>query len=63
MKISKDEVGQRVSIRLRVGGTYVGMVTKVTDSATYLKLDDGTDTQVSNGMIASLQHLKVENHD
>ena len=63
MKISKEEVGQRVRIRMRVGGTYVGMVTKVTDSATYLKLDDGIDTQVSNGMIASLQHLKVENHD
>lgn len=59
MKIDQNLIGKRVSVRLRTGGSYTGVIQKTTGTETEIQVEDGT-VHVQNGMIASLQVLEVK---
>ena len=62
MKISKEMEGRRVHIKMRMGGSYTGIITKVNPTNTYIKPDGQGQAILSNGMIGSVQ-LLVEPDD
>ena len=62
MKISKEMEGKRVHIKMRMGGSYIGVITKVNPTNTYIKPDGQGQAILSNGMIGSVQ-LLVEPED
>ena len=57
MKISQEIVGERVYIRLRVGGSYTGKVVSIADGTTRIVLGNGGVVSVQNSMIASIEVL------
>lgn len=63
MKIEKKLKGKLVYCRLRVGGSYTGVVTDVQDTYLDLKTRDGTEVRLQNGMIASLQIMEMSKVD
>ena len=60
MKISKELEGKRVHIKMRMGGSYTGIITKVNPTSTWIKPDNQGDAVLSNGMIGSVQLLVEE---
>ena len=59
MKVGTEMIGKRVYIRLRVGGSYTGVIQKTTGTETEIQVEDGV-VHVQNGMMASLQVLEVK---
>jgi hypothetical protein len=62
MKISKELEGKRVHIKMRMGGSYIGIITKVDPTSTWIKPDGQGDAVLSNGMIGSVQLLVEESN-
>lgn len=60
MKMSKELEGKRVHIKMRMGGSYIGIITKVNPTSTWIKPDGQGDAVLSNGMIGSVQLLVEE---
>ena len=56
MKIDSEYIGKRVYIRLRVGGSYTGLIQNV-GSTVSLLLDDKRQVMIQSSMIASMQIL------
>lgn len=56
MKIDSEYIGKRVYIRLRVGGSYTGLIQNV-GSTVFLLLDDKRQVMIQSSMIASMQIL------
>jgi hypothetical protein len=63
MKISKELEGKRVAIKMRMGGTYVGLITKVNPTNTYIKPDGQGQAILSNGMIGSVQLVEEPDNE
>ena len=62
MKISKELEGKRVHIKMRMGGSYTGIIIRVNPTNVYIKPDGQGQAILSNGMIGSVQ-LLVEPED
>ena len=62
MKISKELEGKRVHIKMRMGGSYTGLIIRVNPTNIYIKPDGQGQAILSNGMIGSVQ-LLVESED
>ena len=62
MKISKELEGKRVHIKMRMGGSYTGIIIRVNPTNVYIKPDGQGQAILSNGMIGSVQ-LLVESED
>ena len=60
MKVGTDMIGKRVYIRLRVGGSYTGTILGTEKGSTRIKMDNGSNVVVQDGMIASLEVLEVK---
>ena len=56
MKIDSSYIGKRVYIRLRVGGSYTGVIQSA-GSTLSLLLDDKRQVMIQSSMIASMQIL------
>ena len=56
MKIDSSYIGKRVYIRLRVGGSYTGVIQSA-GSTVSLLLDDKRQVMIQSSMIASMQIL------
>ena len=63
MKISKELEGQRVHIKMRMGGSYTGIIIRVNPTNVYIKPDGQGQAILSNGMIGSVQLLVEEPED
>lgn len=63
MKVSKELEGKRVAIKMRMGGSYLGVITKITPTSTYIKPDGQGEAILSNGMIGSIQLLEEDKDD
>ena len=55
MKIDNEYIGKRVYIRLRVGGSYTGVIQSA--GSTVSLLDDKRQVMIQSSMIASMQIL------
>ena len=63
MKISKELEGKRVHIKMRMGGSYTGIIIRVNPTNVYIKPDGQGQAILSNGMIGSVQLLVEEQED
>ena len=57
MKIDSEYIGKRVYIRLRVGGSYTGIIQSA-GSTVSLLLDDKRQVMIQSSMIASMQIME-----